>query len=355
MHKEFMLAALEQAWLGRGACAPNPSVGAVLVHKQQIVARAFHAGVGKPHAEQALLEGFTSKDFDDLTLYVTLEPCNHWGRTPPCVDIILQHPAIRTVVFGYRDPNPVVAENNTPQILQHKNIHVQHYPLVEIDRFYRSYTRWMQTNQPWVTIKLAQTLDGKIAGEQGQPIHLSNASCSQFTHKQRLHSDILLTTAQTILKDNPAFTARLGEQVHSKPLAILDRRLRLKGGERVFQQNAPCHIFHDMQLAVVSPIEDCYYHPVPCHAGYLDLPSIFDCLGELGCHDVWIEAGGQLFSQLHAQKLIDITYIYVVPEFLGQQALLAYADFKIPAKPQSVFWLVQEDNAILKMEWMRSS
>lgn len=353
MHKKFMLAALEQAWLGRGLCAPNPSVGAVLVHHQQIVAQAFHAGVGKPHAEQAMLEGFESKNFDNLTLYVTLEPCNHWGRTPPCVDIILKHPTIKTVIFGYRDPNPIVAKHNTPRILQEKNIHVQHYPLEEIDAFYQSYARWMCTKQPWVTIKLAQTLDGKIAGEQGNPVHLSNIECSEFTHSHRLHCDIILTTAATILKDNPVFTARLNGESRSKPLAILDRQLRLTGDEKVFQQQAPRHIFHDMQVTVVSPIEDCYYHPVPCHAGELDLPTVFNYIGELGCHDVWIEVGGQLFSQLHAQNLLDTTYMYLVPEFLGQKALSAYTNFCFPAKPRSVSWTVQEDNAILKMEWMR--
>src|SRR5437762_13126885 len=113
MYKSFMLAALEQAQKGRGCCAPNPAVGAVLVQDDQIVARGWHEGAGKPHAELNVLGAVPSAK--GMTLYVTLEPCNHWGKTPPCVNSIINS-GLSTVVYGFRDPNPLVAENNTPRI-----------------------------------------------------------------------------------------------------------------------------------------------------------------------------------------------------------------------------------------------
>src|SRR3990167_7926676 len=171
MHEQFMLAALQQAWLGRGACAPNPAVGAVAVQSGRIIAQAFHSGAGYPHAEVLLLETLP-QPCKDVTVYVTLEPCNHWGRTPPCVDALIER-GIACVVYAYRDPNPIVALENTPQRLLDNGIDVVHWPMALIDAFYASYTHWIQTGVPWVTVKMAQTLDGKIAGPHGVRIPLS--------------------------------------------------------------------------------------------------------------------------------------------------------------------------------------
>src|SRR3990167_3715293 len=178
MHKDFMLAALDLVWLGRGICSPNPSVGAVLVHNQQIIAKAFHPGAGQLHAEQLVLDQLPADGLTNLTLYVTLEPCNHWGRTPPCVDAIINH-RIDKVVFAFRDPNPLVVKNNTPHLLEEKGIEVIHYPLPEIDLFYQSYQYWFDTKRPWVTAKIAQSLDGKIGGFNGERLRLSNAECAR--------------------------------------------------------------------------------------------------------------------------------------------------------------------------------
>ena len=182
MHKEYLLSALEQAKLGRGICAPNPSVGAVAVCQDQILAKAWHPGAGQPHAEQVLLSRMPPL-CQDVTLYVTLEPCNHWGRTPPCVDAIIAY-GIKRVVYAYADPNPVVSTNNTPKILADHGIEVIHYPLAEIDAFYQSYTHWLATRKPWVTVKIAQSLDGHIAGPKGTRISISNSKCAQFTQKK---------------------------------------------------------------------------------------------------------------------------------------------------------------------------
>ncbi|WP_028388822.1 bifunctional diaminohydroxyphosphoribosylaminopyrimidine deaminase/5-amino-6-(5-phosphoribosylamino)uracil reductase RibD [Legionella fairfieldensis] len=349
MHKYFMLAALEQAWLGRGNCAPNPGVGAVAVHENKIIARASHQGAGTAHAEQLILQQLPA-GLRQVVLYVTLEPCNHWGRTPPCVEGII-HYGISQVVYGFPDPNPVVAANNTPEMLRSKGVDVLYYPMQELDKFYQSYRYWMSGKKPWITAKLAQSLDGKIAGARGQRHYLSNADCAEFTHYQRLYTDVILTTAKTVKLDDPLLNVRLQGKEQGKTLAILDSRLSLDKEAKVFTTAKHCHIYHDEHYAVTNPYPNCSYHAVPTKEGRLDLSVIIDHLGGLGYHDVWVEGGGELFSALHQQELVQRTYLYLVPTLLGQEGLSAFRKNVIFSKKPAVTWQIKADNVIACLDW----
>ncbi|WP_419420861.1 bifunctional diaminohydroxyphosphoribosylaminopyrimidine deaminase/5-amino-6-(5-phosphoribosylamino)uracil reductase RibD [Legionella sp. D16C41] len=352
MYREFMLAALKQAWLGRGICAPNPSVGSVAVHNNQIIARAWHQGAGNAHAEQSVIQQLPAA-LKNITLYVTLEPCNHWGRTPPCVAAIINS-NVKRVVFGFRDPNPVVAANDTPYILREQGIEVEHFPLPEIDEFYQSYYYWTNTKRPWVTAKLAQTLDGKIAGLQGKQIQLSNEKCKEFTHYQRLYTDVILTTARTVINDNPALDVRLPAISQQKPIAIVDTNLSLAKAVtelKIFQTAKHCHIYHDEKIKVEELRANCTYHAMPAVQGQLDLNAVITHLGELGYHDIWVEAGGKFFSALHQQSLVQKTYLYLVPSFLEKEATQAYHGDNFFNKPHKVSWIEQEDNMIACLTW----
>lgn len=349
MHKHFMLAALQQAWLGRGSCAPNPAVGAVLVHNNQIIASDFHKGPGLPHAEPLVLQHMPA-NITDLVLYVSLEPCNHWGRTPPCVSAIIQS-GIKKVVYGFADPNPVVAGGQTTQLLAEQGIEAIHYPLPEIDRFYQSYQFWTQTQKPWVTAKMAQTLDGKIAASASKPVSLSNELCSDFTHEQRRHSDVILTTAETIHRDNPLLNARCSGEVFSKPVAILDRNLSLSGRERVFATASTVHLFYDAKLSMVRPIANCQYHAMPLAGEGLDLPTVVSQLGQTGYHDVWVEAGGRLFSALHEQGLVQRTWLYIVPKTLGPDAVDAWHGDSYFNRQHIISWHAKADNMVACVDW----
>ncbi|KTD16955.1 riboflavin biosynthesis protein RibD [Legionella jordanis] len=344
-----MLAALEQAWLGRGLCAPNPSVGAVAVRSGKIIARAWHQGAGKAHAEQLLLQQIP-KGLDDISLYVTLEPCNHWGKTPPCASAIIEH-GISKVIFGFCDPNPIVAANDTPKILEQAGIEVLHFPLQEIDSFYQSYRYWIMTKKPWITVKLAQTFDGKIAGEQGAPCHLSNAACKTFTHLNRKHTDLILTTAKTIAADNPMLNVRLQDEEFGKPLAILDRRLLLSPEARALKNARHCHIFHDEGHSAEESLPNCSYHGIPSINNRLDLEAIIKHIGAMGYHDVWVEAGGELFSALHQRNLVQRTFLYLVPEILGEKTTPAFHGNALFARNKTVSWQIKEDNAIACLDW----
>ena len=350
MHKEFMLLALAQAKLGRGGCAPNPSVGAVAVHHNRVIAEAWHQGAGLPHAERLALKQI-AQSITEVTLYVTLEPCNHWGLTPPCVDAIIAH-RIQRVVYAYTDPNPQVAAQDTPSLLRAKGIDVIHYPLPEIEQFYTSYAYWVRTRRPWVTVKIAQTLDGKIAGYQGNRIPISNEVCSEFTHQQRNQTDVILTTARTLLQDNPLLNARIaGRAPGSKPLAILDSHLSVTPNLNALKHAKRVHIYFDEAQQVTQPNPAWQYTPVSCAQQRLDLDAVLDHLGRLGYHDVWVEAGARLFSELHRAQLVNRTYIYVAAKSMGDIGLSLYTDDLGFDKATSIAWQVMDDNAMLTLEW----
>ena len=347
-----MLAALEQAWLGRGRCAPNPSVGAVAVHGGEIIARAWHQGAGTAHAEKLVLKQIPP-GLQNVSLYVTLEPCNHWGRTPPCVAAIIEY-GVSEVIYGFNDPNPIVIANNSPVILQDKGIKTLHYPLDELNAFYQSYRYWTLTKKPWVTVKLAQSLDGKIAGEKGQRCYLSNADCAEFTHYNRLHSDAILTTEKTISRDDPELNVRLGDLKQAKVVAIIDSRLSLKEEAKIRSTAKHCLIYHDESYQATKPMSNCTYYPVASKNGLLDLSLIMKHLGQLGYQDLWVEAGGLLFSALHRENLVQRTYLYISPKLLGGDAISAFNGDAIFNRKPKVTWQIKADNVIACLDWQEN-
>lgn len=347
MHKKFLLAALEQARFGQGHCAPNPCVGAVAVQNGTIIAQACHHGAGTPHAEQLLLAQIPPKT-PGIKLYISLEPCNHWGRTPPCVDAIIDY-GIEEVIFAYLDPNPIVAKNNSSAQLRAQGIKVTHYPIEEITEFYKSYAYWTATRKPRVTVKIAQTLNGKIGRAEGGRVMLSNELCNQLTQQMRAAADIIVTTARTVQLDNPKLNVRLGQEEHAKPVAIVDRQLSLNQNAVIFQTAAHCHIYHCKEQEVFYP--NSTFHLMPTKNGRMDLNEVISHLGELGYHDVWVESGGALFSALHQQRLVQRTYLYIVPTSLEPSAISAYQHNGIFDQAHTVSWHAMGDNMVACLDW----
>ncbi|MDR3442705.1 MAG: bifunctional diaminohydroxyphosphoribosylaminopyrimidine deaminase/5-amino-6-(5-phosphoribosylamino)uracil reductase RibD [Legionella sp.] len=347
MHKKFLLAALEQARLGVGFCAPNPCVGAVAVQNGAIIAQACHRGAGTPHAEQLLLAQIPPKT-PGISLYISLEPCNHWGRTPPCVDVIINH-GIEEVVFAYLDPNPIVAQNNSSEKLRAQGIKVTHVPVDEITEFYTSYAHWTRTRTPRVTVKMAQSFDGKIGRAEGARALLSNALCGEFTHQMRAATDVILTSARTIHLDNPKMNVRLGVTEQAKPVAIIDRQLSLNSEACIFSAASHCLIYHGDERQVSYPNSSFYLMPAKDEA--MDLGAVIRHLGELGYHDVWVEAGGAVFSALHREGLVHRTYLYLVPTSMEQNAISAYQQNGLFDRAHTVSWRAMDDNMIACIDW----
>lgn len=321
----YLRKALSLAKVRRGFCAPNPAVGVVLVKEGKIIATGFHKRSGLPHAEVEAIRsaGENAKGCD---LYVTLEPCCHYGKTPPCTDLIIQS-GIKSVYYGLRDPNSVVSGNGA-QRLEKAGIRCFFIALPEINTFYESYHYWTEHKRPWVTAKLALSLDGKIAGLQGEPVVLTGEELKQYTFECRKKSDAILTTINTVLKDDPQLNVRLNGEEIKKTIYILDSDLRLPFTAMVHESAERIIIFHDKQ-ADAKRKQTLIDKNIRCieitrTKDGLDLSKILDVIGNNGIHDLWIEAGGHCFQSFLNKNLLNRALIYIAPKILGAHAASAF-------------------------------
>lgn len=324
----YLRKALSLAKIRRGFCAPNPTVGVVLVKKGKIIATGFHKRSGLPHAEVEAIRsaGENAKGCD---LYVTLEPCCHYGKTPPCTNLIIQS-GIKSVYYGLRDPNSIVSGNGAQQ-LEKAGIRCFFTELPEINAFYESYHYWTKHKRPWVTAKLALSLDGKIAGPNGEPLVLTGKELKQYTFECRKKSDALLTTVNTVLKDNPKLNVRLHRKEIKKTVYILDSNLRLPLTAMIHESAERIIIFHEKRAdkkqkqTLIDKNIRCI--EIARKKDGLDLSRILDVIGKDGIHDLWIEAGSHCFESFLDKKLINRALIYIAPKILG---IYATTGFKKP-------------------------
>ncbi len=352
-NSQYLKHALSLAEHTRGQCAPNPAVGAVLVKDTKILAEGVHLGVGHDHAEIAVLQQVSHAETEGATLYVTLEPCCHQGKTPPCTEAIKKFP-LAQVIYAYQDPNPLVAGQGH-KILEQAGIVVEQHMVTEIDYFYQSYQYWQQQKRPFITAKLALSLDGKIAGYQGQPQQITGPELQQLTHQQRLHSDAILTTVRTIIHDDPQLNVRINKQTQSKPLYILDSQLQLPENASVRQTAKAITLFYDAELSAeqVSAQEctgvSCV--PITREATGLCLTSVMDYIGKQGVHDLWVEAGGQLLSSLLNADLVQRCLLYVAPKIIGDNGLTAFSQADILAKAHTKHWQVVGNDVLCQLNF----
>lgn len=339
MEADFLKRALELAVSRRGFCAPNPSVGAVLVKDGQILGESAHWAAGHPHAEVGALSAFDKETCREATLYVSLEPCCHYGRTPPCTSLIIEK-GIRKVVYGFRDPNPIVSGKGAA-LLEAAGVSVAHLELPEVQAFYESYRFWTLNKRPFVTAKIALSLDGKTAGAQSKPVKITGEAADLFTHTCRLKADAILTSAQTILFDNPQLNARLDGIHHPKPVVILDREGRTPFSARVFKTASKVLLCLGPS---VSPSREEEYRALgaetvrfPEVENLLPLDKILLCLGAMGYHDVWLEAGGALFSGFLNTSNAQKAYVFVSPLVIGPDGQTAFTQLN-PFKDAKVVW-----------------
>ena len=326
----YLKQCLTLAYLGKGQCAPNPAVGAIVVHNGEVLGAGYHKKAGQPHAEVYALTTAGEKA-RGATLYVTLEPCCHYGRTPPCTEAIIKA-GIQHVVYAHEDPNPEM-QGQGVAALRAAGISCKQILLEDINDFYRSYQYWLRTKKPWITAKLALSYDNKIAGTNGTAVKITGDEAMRFTHQHRLISDAILTTAATVNNDNPKLNVRLEEVALKKSVYVIDRELTLKHDLQLFQTAENIIVFHQptlneqqkeykrkLILLGVSCVS------IPLQGNYLNLNKILNHLGMVGFHDVWVEAGSQLFYALLEGNYAHQAYIYQSDKVLGSEARTAKHD-----------------------------
>jgi len=311
----FMKMAVSLAMQGLGRTAPNPPVGAVIVRESEVVGEGFHPKAGKPHAEIFAI-GAAGDRARGATLYVTLEPCSHYGRTPPCTEAIIAA-GIKRVVIGSVDPNPVVSGNGI-SILRSKGIDVDiGIEEDETGRLIRWYSKWMAERRPYVIVKAAMTLDGKIAASSGDSKWISSEESRRLVHGIRNHADAILVGIGTVLMDDPLLTSRIpGGRDPLK--VIIDRDL-------IIPKTAKC--LGDNTLIITSAASA--ERPELSGAGVsiarielnaanrFEWKDVLDYIGGLGLHAVLVEGGSAILSDIIRAGLVDELKVFVAPKLLG--------------------------------------
>lgn len=320
--KDYMALALELAERGAGWTTPNPMVGAVVVKNGAILGRGYHHRCGEAHAERNALADCT-EDPAGATLYVTLEPCCHFGRQPPCVDAILAA-GISRVVVGSGDPNPLVAGKGTARLREGGVVVDEGVLKGPCDRLNEVFFHFIQTGTPFVVMKYAMTLDGKIASCTGASRWITGEAARAHVHGLRGRYRAILAGVGTVLADDPLLTCRT-EGGRNPVRVICDTRLRTPLTSRVVRTagEAPTVLATACAAAARrAPYEraGCHLLTLPERAGHVDLAALMRALGGDGIDSVLLEGGGTLNWSALEQGVVQKVLAYIAPKLLGGEA-----------------------------------
>ena len=343
-----MAHALQLAARGRYTAHPNPRVGCVIAHGSNIVGAGWHQRTGEAHAEIHALQQ-AGAQARGATAYVTLEPCCHQGRTPPCTDALIQAGVAR-VVAAMPDPNPQVAGKGLTQLAQ-AGIRVDSGLMqAQAEQLNRGFARRMRAGRPFVRLKLAMTLDGRSATATGESQWITSEAARADVQRLRAESGALLTGINTALADDPRLTVRV-EENHLHPLrVVLDSHLRLPASAQMLQQPGQTLLLTTLsdtaQHATLTQAGAVVTH-LPQAGGRLDLPAVLHHIAAAHhVNDVLVEAGPTLNGAWLEAGLVDELIIYMAPSLLGSDARGLF-QFAMPlALPQRIELEIVEVRAI---------
>lgn len=320
--EHYMLMALELARKAEGFTSPNPMVGAVLVKDGKVVGSGYHVAAGKAHAEVNAIDQAGALA-GGAVLYVTLEPCNHKGRTPPCTDKIIAA-GVREVVVAMRDPNPDVKGSGI-EYLQSRGIPVR-LGICESSakKLNECFIKFVTTKRPFVIVKCAATLDGRIATRTGDSKWVSGPESREFVHRLRHAVDAIMVGVNTVQKDDPSLTTRLNTGCGKDPTRIiLDTHLSIQEGAKVLRLESDSDTIivtggrisgdkkarlENKNIRIVeSPLKD----------DRIDLDSLSIYLGAAGVTSLLIEGGGQVISSAFTAGIVDKVFFFYAPKIYG--------------------------------------
>jgi diaminohydroxyphosphoribosylaminopyrimidine deaminase/5-amino-6-(5-phosphoribosylamino)uracil reductase len=337
----FMRIALEEAAKGLGRTSPNPVVGAVLVKSGRIIARGYHKKAGTAHAEVVALEAAGSKA-KGADLYTTLEPCDHYGRTPPCSLAILEA-GVRRVICASADPNPQVSGKGVAR-LRRAGVKVLTGVLKEeADTLNRPFFKVMRTKLPWVTLKAAVTLDGKLATATGDSRWVTGEPARAWVHRLRDAVDVILVGANTVRIDDPKLTTRLpGGGGKDALRVVVDSHLRLSPSYTIFTQRSPAR-------TVIATLEDpegrkarpflaqgVEVWQVRQKAGLVDLKALLRRIAKNGLNHVLVEGGADMYGSFLRGHLADALALFLAPKLIGSPGLSWAGDLGVKEMAQAV-------------------
>lgn len=312
---EFMRRALELAARGRGRTSPNPLVGCVIVRDGRVIGEGYHERAGGPHAEVVAIQA-AGGSLEGATLYVTLEPCCHAGRTPPCTDLILKHRPDRAVV-AMHDPNPKVCGNGI-FALREAGIPVEVGVCEdEARQLNEVFVKFITQRLPFVIAKCGMSLDGKIATRTGDSRWVTGEASRRLVHRIRNEVDAILVGSRTVMIDDPSLTTRLDDGKIKDPIrVIVDADEYLDTERRVFKQksSAPTWVAVPEGRTFEGPAE---VLRVPGGSGGLDMVALMRALAERDVTSVLVEGGGTTLASAFDAGVVDKVMFFVAPKIIG--------------------------------------
>jgi len=337
--EQYMRMALRFARRGAGWTSPNPMVGAVIVGNGEVLGTGYHKRFGEAHAEVNAINAAGGSSVEGATIYVTLEPCSHYGKTPPCVDRIIEAKMSRAVI-GSVDPNPLVAGQGIEKLRDHgieTTVGVLEQECADLNETFFTY---MKTGLPFVTLKYAQTIDGRIASSTGHSQWISSPPSLRFAHRLRARHDAVLVGIGTVRADDPDLRVRLVRG--RNPLRIVvDPSLRIPEdagildnqdtagtlivtGQESAERLAP---FHERGIETLVVAKD--------KTGTLDLPALLRELGRRQISSVLVEGGAGIITSFVKQDLFDRLIIINAPKVLGK-GIEAVGDLTITSMDNTI-------------------
>ena len=321
--ESYIKLAIEIAKKGIGSVSPNPLVGCVIVKNDRIISAGYHEKFGENHAEVNAIEK-AKESLEGATLYTNLEPCSHHGKTPPCVDKIIEQ-KIKKVVVGTNDMNPLVSGNGIRKLKSsgiEVKVGIMESECIELNRFFFKY---ITEKTPYITLKAALTLDGRIADKSGDSKWISSLDSRKYVHQLRAGYDAVLVGYGTVQKDNPKLTVRLAEGRNPRRI-ILDSKLGLNSKYKLLLNNK------DRKLIVVTSKKnaekkgrikkisaynaDIIFVKEDAN-GKLNLKSILKELAKMNISSILVEGGKEVFTSFIRKNLFDDIMLFVTPKLMG--------------------------------------
>ncbi len=344
---DYMQMALELAGRGAGYVTPNPMVGAVVVNQGRVVGRGYHQVLGGPHAEVNAIDDAGDRGRGG-TLYVTLEPCNHHGRTPPCTRKILDA-GIRRVVAAMTDPNPDVAGGGNA-FLREQGLEVTcGVEEALARRLNESFIKFSRTKHPFVVLKMAATLDGRIATHSGDARWVTGPRARAWVHRLRHAMDAICVGVGTVTADDPRLTARLESGQGVDPMRIvLDTHLRMPETAAMLGLTSPadtwvvCGPDADPGRARRLQEKGAHLMRIPLLDGRIDLPLLMQRLGQRGVTSILMEGGARVAAAALQQDVVDKVLFFYAPKILGGDGIPMLAG-KGPASMRESLPLVETE------------
>ncbi len=345
-HEKYMRMALELAAKGAGYVSPNPLVGAVVVKGDQVVGRGYHQALGGPHAEVNAIDD-AGEDARGGTIYVTLEPCNHHGRTPPCTQKIL-NAGIRQVVVAMADPNPHVTGGGN-DFLASQGVEVA-CGVCEADAVAQneSFVKYVRTGSPFVVLKMAATLDGRIATRTGDARWVTGPQARGFVHLLRHSMDAIMVGIGTVMADDPELTTRLEHGGSVDPVrVILDTRLTISSEARLLNLSSTaetiiaCGPEAPEERKVRLKEKGAHLLEVPLEEGRIDLNALMTALGARGITSLLVEGGAQIAGAALKAGVVDKVHFFYAPKIMGGGDGIPMCNGKGPEKMSECLALSQ--------------